>query len=74
MKPTWVAIQEMPGGANTMYPAILDAARDRRSLFWGTPFYSARRKNAVIPIYMPLQRGTGLVGVLRATVASLSDA
>jgi class 3 adenylate cyclase len=62
------AIQEMPGGPNTMYPAILDAARDRRSLFWGTPFYSSRRKNAVIPIYMPLQRGGGVVGVLRATV------
>jgi class 3 adenylate cyclase len=44
-------------------------ARDRRSLFWSTPFYSERRKNAVIPLYMPVRRGGGLLGVLRATVA-----
>jgi class 3 adenylate cyclase len=63
------SIQEMPGGATSMYRTVLDIARDRRSLFWGTPFYSARRKNAVIPLYMPIRRGSGLIGVLRATVA-----
>ncbi|HEX9449689.1 MAG TPA: adenylate/guanylate cyclase domain-containing protein [Dongiaceae bacterium] len=63
------SVQELPGESNSMFRSVLDMARERRSLFWGTPFYSARGKNAVIPLYMPVRRGGGLVGVLRATVA-----
>jgi class 3 adenylate cyclase len=62
------SVQEMPGEANSMYRSVLDMTRDRRALFWSTPFYSERRKNAVIPLYMPVRRGGGLLGVLRATV------
>lgn len=63
------SIQEMPGGANAMYRSLLDMAREKRARFWGTPFYSSSRKNAVIPLYMPVRRGGALIGVLRATVA-----
>jgi class 3 adenylate cyclase len=63
------AIQEMPHSASSMYSSVLDTVRDRRSLYWGTPFFSTSRQNAVIPIYMPVRRGSGLVGVLRATVS-----
>jgi len=68
------AIQEIPGGPASMFRSVFDMARNKRGLFWGTPFYSSRRKNAVVPLYMPVLRGGALIGVLRATigVAALS--
>ncbi|HWT97402.1 MAG TPA: adenylate/guanylate cyclase domain-containing protein [Terriglobales bacterium] len=60
-------IQEMPRGGG-MFRSIFDKAKDKRGLFWGTPFYSERRKNAVVPVYMPVWRGGTQMGVLRATV------
>ncbi|HVI92243.1 MAG TPA: adenylate/guanylate cyclase domain-containing protein, partial [Dongiaceae bacterium] len=66
-KPGDFSIQEMPGGGG-MFRSIFDKARDKRGLFWGTPFYSERRKNAVVPVYMPVWRGGTQMGVLRATV------
>jgi len=64
-----VQIQEMSGSEAGSYRDILDRAIDRRGAFWGTPFYSQRRKDAVIPLYVPVRRGASLLGVLRATVA-----
>lgn len=66
-KPGDFSIQEMPGGGG-MFHSIFDKAKDKRGLFWGTPFYSERRKNAVVPVYMPVWRGGTQMGVLRATV------
>jgi class 3 adenylate cyclase len=62
------SIQEMPGGGG-MFHSIFEKAKDKRGLFWGTPFYSERRKNAVIPVYLPVWRGGTQMGVLRATVS-----
>ncbi len=61
-------ILETTGNKARIYATFLDRARTHRSAFWGTPFYSQARKQAVIPLYMPVRRSGGLLGVLRATV------
>lgn len=62
------SIREISGESARTFRVYLTRVGDRRSAFWGTPFYSSPRKGTVIPLYMPVWRGGTLIGLLRATV------
>ncbi|MDY0882194.1 adenylate/guanylate cyclase domain-containing protein [Dongia soli] len=62
------SIREITGESARTFGVYLTRAGDRRSAFWGTPFYSPQRKGTAIPLYLPVRRGTKIIGLLRATV------